>query len=282
MLASLAEQIVQQPHLRLVLIAGPSSSGKTTFARRLCTHLQAQEKTTFCLSVDEFYLDRDKTPLDEHGNHDFEVIDALDLPYLNETLSGLIKGRKVPLPKFDFVKGVRVPGHDVQLTPSTIVVVEGIHGLNDRLTSVIDSSQKFRIFIAPLHQMIVDEFTPIHTTDIRLIRRIVRDHQFRGWTAAETIHRWPSVRHGEEHYIYPFQNNAHAVFNSALDYELGVFRARVEPLLAHIPPPDPAYQEAQRILRFVRNFDSFPEELVPDCSILREFLGHSPFHRPGF
>ncbi|KAH7816497.1 Uridine kinase [Monocercomonoides exilis] len=277
-LVAVAEKIVTCPSVHLVLIAGPSSSGKTTFARKLCVQLQVFGKQPQCISLDDFYVNRDKMPKDEKGDYDFEAVEALDLPFLNEFLLKLLRGEIVTLPKFDFKTGTRKEGKQMQLSISAIIVMEGIHGLNDRLTAMIPQEQKYKIFISALTQLNLDDHNRIPTTDNRLLRRLVRDFQFRGLSGEETLMRWPSVRAGEEKYIFPHQGNADFIFNSALDYELAALKVIAEPLLKNIRPTTPVYHEALRLLSFLQNFDPIPHKYIPDCSILREFIGDSPYH----
>ncbi|KAH7822760.1 Uridine kinase [Monocercomonoides exilis] len=281
-LVNVAEKIVTRPSVHLVLIAGPSSSGKTTFARKLCVQLQVFGKRPHCISLDDFYVNREKTPKDEKGEYDFEAVEALDLPFLNETLLKLLSGEEVTLPKFDFKSGTRKQGQSMQLSDNSIIVMEGIHGLNDRLTAMIPQDKKYKIFISALTQLNLDDHNRIPTTDNRLVRRMVRDFQFRGTSGEETLMRWPSVRAGEEKHIFPHQGNADFIFNSALDYELAALKVIAEPLLKNIRPTTPVYHEALRLLSFLQNFDPIPHKYIPDCSILREFIGDSPYHKDVF
>jgi uridine kinase len=259
--------------VRLVLIAGPSASGKTTFSKRLAVQLLANGIRPIAIEMDSYFVDRDKTPRDEQGNFDFEILEALDLELFNLHLLQLMAGQQVTLPKFDFVAGVRVPGATIQLEPEQVLIVEGIHGLNPRLVPNIPPERLFRIYVSALTQLNIDRYNRVPTTDTRLLRRIVRDAGTRGYSAAETIVRWESVHRGEREHIFPYQENADVMFNSALVYELGVLKPLAEPLLLAIEPGKPGYVEAKRLLAFLRWFDPIPLDPIPDNSILREFVG---------
>lgn len=264
--------------VKAVLIAGPSSSGKTTFTKKLAIQLKVIGLEPITISLDDYFLPRELTPVDEDGNYDFESIRAIDVPLLNEHLLRLFEGGEVEVPQFDFKLGRRrEKGTLVRLPPRGIVVMEGIHGLNDELTPLIDRSLKYKIYVSALTQLNLDDRNRISTTDNRLIRRLVRDYQFRGYNALSTLERWPSVRRGEEKNIFPFQNTADSAFNSALDYELGVLKTYAEPLLRSIKPYHPVYHETMRLLSFLSNFAPIPAKYVPDHSILREFIGESSF-----
>ena len=278
----ISEQIHQRRQtdgkLRIVLIAGPSSSGKTTFTKKLAVQLSAHGLRPALLSVDDYFLNRADTPRDENGNYDFETIAALDVALLNEHLLGLMAGDAVELPRFDFKTGEREPsGHILQLDDRGVLLMEGIHCLNDELTPRVPAAGKFKIYISALTQLNLDDHNRISTTDNRLVRRMVRDYQFRGHLASATLRMWPSVRRGEERNIFPFQDTADAGFNSALDYELGVLKKHAEPLLRTVKPSDDVYDEAVRLHRFLANFINIPDKLVPDYSIVREFVGDSGF-----
>lgn len=263
---------------RLILIAGPSSSGKTTFARRLGVQLRVHGIRPVSISLDDYFLDRDRTPRDESGEYDFESIDALDLPLFNKHLVDLLEGRTVEPPRYNFKTGFReFPGKKLSLGPDQILVIEGIHGLNPKLTSSIPRASKLLIYVSALTQLSIDDHNRIPTTETRLIRRIVRDNEFRGRDALSTLKLWPSVRRGEEINIFPFQEEADVMFNSALIYELAVLRRHAEPLLEKISPDEPEYLEARRLLGFLRHFRRAPEDQVPLTSILREFIGKSSF-----
>lgn len=261
--------------IRLILIAGPSSSGKTTFAKRLSVHLLAQGVSPFLLEMDNYFFDRDKTPLDESGVYDFESIRALNRRQMAIDLLQLIGGQTVRLPRFNFLTGVSEPGETVQLQPGQIIIMEGIHGLYSELIPEIPSAQTFRIYVSALTQLNLDYHNRVSTTDTRLLRRIVRDARERGYDAFETIRRWESVRRGEKRYIFPYQENADVMFNSALVYELSVLRPLAEPLLRQVPYGTPEYIEAKRLLAFLEWFLPLESDLIPDDSILREFIGES-------
>ncbi|MCG8478885.1 MAG: nucleoside kinase [Spirochaetales bacterium] len=264
---------------KAVLIAGPSSSGKTTFTKKLAVQLRVLGFTPIMISLDDYFVARERTPRDADGNYDFESIEAIDLPLLNDHLVRLFDGEEVEIPNFNFKTGQpEYRGNRLRIPPRGVVLMEGIHGLNDRLTERIGRERTFKIYVSALTQLNLDDHNRISTTDNRLIRRIVRDHQFRGHSAVATLSMWPSVRRGENLNIFPFQDSADAAFNTALDYELGVLRNHAEPLLRHVKPNDPVYHEAVRLQTFLRNFTAIPEKLVPDESILREFIGDSGFH----
>ncbi|MDC7240219.1 MAG: nucleoside kinase [Spirochaetales bacterium] len=278
-IAQIADSILERKgKVKAVMIAGPSSSGKTTFTKKLCIQLQVVGFNPVMVSLDDYYLTHDKVPLDEFGKPDLEALGALDVPLLNKNLQDLFNGNETEFPVFDFKKGGRQEkGRLLKMEERSILVMEGIHGLNKDLTPSIDPSKIFKVYISALTQMNLDDHTRIATTDNRLIRRIVRDHQFRSYDAEKTIEIWPSVRRGEERNIFPNQGRADAAFNSALDYELAVLRLYAEPLLRGISPDREAYSEAQRLLTFINNFFPLPSKMVPVDSILREFIGDSSF-----
>ncbi len=278
-IALLAEQIVQKRgQVKWILIAGPSSSGKTTFSKRLSLQLKASGMNAKPVSLDHYFVGRDKTPLDEKGEVDFEHIEALDLNLVHEQLAKLDSGERLELPYFNFHTGQREwKGDMMHIGPDDVVVLEGIHGLNPRLTSSIPLEHKFRIYISALTQLNIDSNNRISTTDNRLIRRMVRDNNFRSHTAIKTLQMWPKVRRGEKTWIFPFQKEADVAFNSALDYELAVLRPYAEPLLAEIKPSMPEYAEAVRIQQFLSNFLVIPTDRVPPTSVIREFIGQSFF-----
>jgi uridine kinase len=261
--------------IRLVLVSGPSSSGKTTFSKRLAVQLLARGIAPFPLEMDDYFVDRENTPLDEKGKPDFESIDALDRRRLADDLQRLIAGERVQLPNFDFKLGRSFPGEDVQLGSGEIVIMEGIHGLNPALVSGLIAERAFRVYVSALTQLNLDRHNRVSTTDTRLIRRIVRDARERGYSALQTIQRWESVRRGEKRNIFPYQENADIMFNSALAYELSALKPLAEPLLRQVPFGTPEYVEAKRLLAFLEWFLPLDNELIPDNSILREFLGHS-------
>jgi uridine kinase len=265
--------------LGVVLIAGPSSSGKTTFTKRLAIQLSAQGLTPHLISVDDYFVSREQTPRDENGEYDFESIGAIDVALLNEHLVQIFSGEAVQLPRFDFRTGTRsFSGEVIHLGERGVLLMEGIHCLNDELTPRIESERKFKIYISALTQLNLDDHNRISTTDNRLVRRMVRDYQFRGHSALDTLSMWASVRRGERRNIFPFQDTADAAFNSALDYELGVLKKHAEPLLHRVKPFHDVYDEAMRMLTFLGNFTNIPDKLVPDYSIVREFIGDSGFH----
>lgn len=275
-LGQLAEQIAEQKDKKFVMIAGPSSSGKTTFSYRLSTQLIAQGLKPHPIGLDNYYLNRDQTPRDENGNYDFECLEALDIEQFNEDMTRLFAGEQVDIPVFNFKTGKReYKGHYLQLGEDDILVIEGIHGLNDKLSYSLPKESKFKIYISALTQLNIDEHNYLPTTDARLIRRIVRDARTRGTSAKETIAMWSSVRRGEEQHIFPFQEEADAMFNSALIYELAVLKAYAEPQLFNIEKDCEEYLEAKRLLKFLDYFLPVPAEEVPRNSILREFIGGS-------
>lgn len=280
-LASIADAIYdanRKRGARLILISGPSSSGKTTFAKRLGIQMRILGLNPVLISLDDYFLDREQTPRDENGEYDYETIDALDLKTFNDNLETLFEGRSVEIPRYDFISGKR-QWHEspLQLDDRSVLVVEGIHGLNPRLTEKLDESHKFKIYISAFTSIMMDDLNRIPTTDNRLIRRIVRDNENRGSDAASTLRRWASVRSGEEKYIFPYQENADVMFNSSLFYELPVLRKFVEPLLHKVPDTVPEYGEARRLLSFLDNFLSIEPDEIPPTSLLREFIGGSSF-----
>jgi uridine kinase len=278
-IAEIADKIAQRSgNLRAILIAGPSSSGKTTFSKKLSIQLTVLGLRPISISLDDYFVDRSRTPRDEKGEVDFECLEALDVDYLNEQLIQLFSGGKVELPLYDFKSGSRKPsGKMVEMGERDVLIMEGIHGLNDKLTHRIPREQKFKVYVSALTQLNLDDHNRIPTTDNRLIRRMVRDFQFRGHGALDTLRMWPSVQRGEQAYIFPFQNTADAAFNSALDYELSVLKIYAEPLLKDVKPYDVEYAEAMRILSFLDYFTAILPQHVPKDSILREFIGESEF-----
>lgn len=275
-IAQIAHAIADQhDRIRLVLIAGPSASGKTTFSKRLSIQLLAHGVRPFPLALDDYFVDRPLTPRDEKGQYDFEALEALDLALFNRQLMALMEGQEVTLPRFDFHTGTRREGATVRLTPDHVIIVEGIHGLNPHLVPMVPPERMFRIYVSALTQLNLDRHNRVPTTDTRLIRRIVRDARYRGYTAQETLDRWESVRRGEKRHIFPYQENADVMFNSALVYELAVLKPLAEPLLRQVEPPSPRRVEAKRLLAFLEWFTPCPPDMVPDNSILREFIGGS-------
>ena len=265
----------RRDRLRLVLIAGPSSSGKTTFSKRLAIQLLARGLRPVPIEMDHYFVERSCTPRDEKGEYDFEHLHALDLPLFHEHLAALLDGQEVRLPRFDFQSGVRTPGKTLRVGPEQILIVEGIHGMNPELVGDIPDACIYRVYISALTQLNVDHHNRISTTDNRLLRRIVRDARYRGYGAEETINRWESVRRGEQRWVFPYQENADEMFNSALVYELAVIKPYVEPLLRHVEPGTLAYVESRRWLSFLQWFLPCAPDLVPDNSILREFIDGS-------
>lgn len=264
--------------LRVVLVAGPSASGKTTFSKRLGVQLAVNGLRPFQISLDDYFVDREHTPRDEQGNYDFEALEAIDIEFFNEQLLDLLKGKEVQIPKFDFYRGQRfMNGDRLRLRTGDILIVEGIHGMNPRLLPHIEEKNTFKIFISALTQISIDEQTHISTSDNRLIRRIIRDAKYRGYRAADTIKRWPSVRRGEERNIFPYQENADVMFNSATLYELGVLKKYADPLLKLVLENQPEYMESMRLLKFLSYFKPIDDEEIPPTSLLREFLGGSSF-----
>jgi uridine kinase len=275
-IAEIADLITaQRNNLRLVLIAGPSSSGKTTFAKRLIIQLRVNGLKPVSISLDDYFVSRELTPKDEKGEYDFESIHALDLPLFNRHLQELLQGEIVQLPRYSFQKGARENGDMLQVGVDQPIIIEGIHGLNEQLTTAIERSNKFKIYISALTRIGLDYHNIITTTDTRKIRRIVRDHQYRNYRAEQTIQIWESVRRGEERNIFPYQEEADIMFNSALLYEWCVLRKLAEPLLKEIKPESNAYPEAQRLLHLLNYFEPLDGERIPRNSILREFIGGS-------
>ncbi|MFP4497377.1 MAG: nucleoside kinase [Vulcanimicrobiota bacterium] len=280
-IARIADEIAKhREEIKLILIAGPSSSGKTTFAQRLRVQLIVNGFRPITVSLDDYFVDKDKTPLDEDGNFDFDHIDAIDIALFNEHLQMLMMEKEVFIPRFDFKLGRRIPDHKkLRLSPKNVLMVEGIHGLNKKLSESVPPENKFKIYVSALTALNLDNHNRIPTTDTRIIRRIVRDSRFRNHTAMETIYQWPSVRRGEENFIFPFQEEADVMFNSALIYELAVLKSFVEPLLRKIPPTEPAFAEAKRLLSFTDNFLEIGTDEIPPNSILREFIGATCFFK---
>lgn len=278
-LAKIAEDIAQRKGVKLVLLAGPSSSGKTTSCKRLSIQLAVNGLKPLQISLDDYFVDRDKTPKDENGEYDFESIYALNLDLLNDQFNALFRGEEVDLPKYDFPSGKSIKsGKKLKLEPSNVLVVEGIHALNPELTAHIPEEQIYRVYASALTTILLDNHNYIPTTDNRLLRRIIRDYKYRGVSAQETIHRWPSVRAGENKWIFPFQENADAMLNTAMLYELSVLKMQAEPLLQQVPENCEEYAEAYRLLKFLKYFKGIHYNNLPPTSLLREFLGGSSFH----
>ena len=278
-IAKIADEIAQRKGIKMVLIAGPSSSGKTTTCKRLSVQLAVNGIKPIGISLDDYFLDREKTPRDEKGDYDFENLHALNLPLFNEQLTALFKGDEIELPRYDFPTGTsQKSGKHLRLGENEILVVEGIHALNPELTAQIPNEQIFRVYASALTTVLLDNHNYIPTTDNRLLRRIIRDHKYRAVTAQETIRRWPSVRAGENKWIFPFQENADAMFNTAMLFELAVIKSQAEPLLEAVPENCPEHAEAYRLLKFLRYIKPIPETQIPPTSLLREFLGGSSFN----
>lgn len=280
-IANIADSILTSSNkIRIILIAGPSSSGKTTFAQRLSIQLRVNGIRPVAISLDDYFVNRESTPIDENGEIDFEAIEALDLKLFNKHLSDLLEGKEVEIPIYNFQKGAREPvGKRLKIDPDQVIIVEGIHGLNERLTSSIPRENKFKIYISALTQLRLDNNNRIPTTDARIIRRIVRDYQFRGYSAIGTIRMWPSVRRGEEKNIFPFQEEADVMFNSALVYELAVLKGFAISLLDEIGIDQPEYSEAKRLKDFLSYFLTLDTKDIPTTSIIREFVGGCCFYK---
>ena len=278
-IANIAEDIANRQGVKLVLLAGPSSSGKTTSCKRLSIQLAVNGLKPLQISLDDYFVDRDKTPKDDNGEYDFESIYALNLDLLNEQFNALFRGEEVELPKYDFPSGKSVKsGKKLKMAPNNVLVVEGIHALNPELTAHIPQDQIYRVYASALTTILLDNHNYIPTTDNRLLRRIIRDYKYRGVSAQETIHRWPSVRTGENKWIFPYQENADAMFNTAMLYELSVIKMQAEPLLQQVPENCEEHAEAYRLLKFLKYFKGIPYNNLPPTSLLREFLGGSSFH----
>lgn len=277
-IASIAEQIAHRQGTRVVLIAGPSSSGKTTFCKRLSIQLVTCGIKPIQISLDDYFVDRHLTPKDENGEYDYESVHALNIPLLNEQLQQLFEGKNIELPKYNFQTGKsEKSGKRLQLDDNQVLVLEGIHALNPELTAQIPQEQKFHIYISALTTILLDDHNYIRTTDNRLLRRIIRDYKYRGVNAQETIHRWPSVRAGENKWIFPYQENADVMFNTAMLFELAVIKQQAEPLLDLVPENCPEYAEAYRLRTFLDYIQPMPNRALPPTSLLREFLGGSSF-----
>ena len=277
-IARIADQIAARHDVKLVLLAGPSSSGKTTTCKRLSIQLLTCGLKPLQISLDDYFIDRDKTPLDANGEYDYESIHALNIDLINEQFNALFRGEEIELPRYNFQAGKsEKSGKRLKLGPNDIVVVEGIHALNPELTAQIPEQQKFRVYVSALTTILLDEHNYIPTTDNRVLRRIIRDYKYRGVSAQESIHRWPSVRAGEERWIFPYQENADAMFNSAMLYELAVIKQQAEPLLEQVPENCEEYAEAHRLLKFLRYFHAISYRQLAPTSLLREFLGGSSF-----
>ena len=278
-IARIADMIAERPDVRMVLIAGPSSSGKTTTCKRLSIQLVTNGIRPVQISLDDYFVDRERTPRDEKGDYDYECIHALDLDLINEQFNALFRGEEVELPRYNFQAGrSEKSGNKLRLGPHDMLVVEGIHALNPELTAHIPEEQKFRVYASALTTILLDTHNYIPTTDNRLLRRIIRDVKYRGCSARDTIHRWPSVRAGENKWIFPYQENADVMFNTAMIYELAVIRTQAEPALEQVPENCEEYAEAYRLRKFLRYFTPLSFDSLPPTSLLREFLGGSTFN----
>ena len=277
-IAHIADEIAQRKGVKLILLAGPSSSGKTTTCKRLSIQLIANGLRPLQISLDDYFVDREQSPRDENGDYDFESIHALNLKLINEQFNALFNGEEVELPRYDFPTGKSVKsGNKLKMEDNNVLVVEGIHALNPELTSQIPEELKYRVYVSALTTILLDDHNYIPTTDNRLLRRIIRDYKYRGVDARETIRRWPSVRAGENKWIFPFQENADVMFNSAMLFELAVIKQQAEPLLEQVPENCPEYSEAYRLLKFLKYIKPIPNTDIPPTSLLREFLGGSSF-----
>ncbi|MBR1769377.1 MAG: nucleoside kinase [Bacteroidales bacterium] len=277
--SSIADEIFKRrDDVRFVFLAGPSSSGKTTSCKRIAVHLGVLGMKPLTISLDDYFHDREHTPKDEKGNYDFECLEALDLDFFNYQMQELLEGKEIELPRFNFVNGQREKSNNrLQLKEDSVVIVEGIHGLNPKLSADIDRKNKYLVFVSALTQLALDNHNLISTSDNRLIRRIVRDNNYRGSSAERTLLMWNSVRNGEEKHIFPYQENADSIFNSSLLYEIGVLKTYCDPLLMQVPQNSPAYAEARRLHQFLNNFVAIRTDFIPPTSIMREFLGGSSF-----
>lgn len=281
-ISRISDEITRRYHdggARIVLIAGPSSSGKTTTTKRLAVQLMTNLLKPLMISLDNYFVNRDKTPRDADGDYDYESLYALDLEQFNQDLNDILAGKDVLLPTYSFEQGKRLyKDNRVRLQPGSIILIEGIHGLNPELTAHIEEKQKFRVYVSALTTLAIDDHNWIPTTDNRLLRRVIRDYKYRGTSAAETLKRWASVRSGEEKWIFPYQENADATFNSSLLFELGVMKDYADEILSHVPQDCPEYATAYRLRKFLSYFRSIPMSVVPPTSLLREFMGGSSFH----
>ena len=277
--AAIADAIYKKKdNVKFVFLAGPSSSGKTTSCKRIAVHLAVLGIKPLMISLDDYFLDREHTPKDEKGNYDFECLEALDLDFFSQQMQELLDGKEIELPKFNFVSGQREKSDKrIQLTDNSILIIEGIHALNPKLSKQINRKNKYLVFVSALTQLALDSQNLISTSDNRLIRRIVRDYNYRGSSAERTLLMWNNVRNGEERHIFPYQENADSIFNSSLLYEIGVLKSYCYPLLAQVPQTSPAYANARRLQNFLDNFTPISSQSIPPTSIMREFLGGSSF-----
>lgn len=278
-LSNVANKIYEnRKNIKLILIAGPSSSGKTTTSKKLEVYLRSMGIKTHPISIDDYFYDREKTPVLENGELDTESLNAVDVTLFNKHLSKLLDGERVELPEYNFMIGKReYKGKNLKLEENDMIIIEGLHGLNEDLTSSIERNKKFKIYISPLTQLNIDNHNRIHTSDTRKLRRIIRDNKYRSYSASETLNMWKKIREGEEKYIFPYQDNADMIINSALIYEIGILKTYAEPLLFSVKEDDPMYSEALRLINFLRNFLPIPSDNIPSDSVLREFIGGSCF-----
>lgn len=275
---SLANKIVNNKHIKIVFISGPSSSGKTTTSKKLALCLKSKGKDTFVISTDDYFVERKDTPKKEDGSYEYEIIDAIDMKLFNSQLKSLLNGKEVVMPKYNFITGEKeYKSKPVSLKENQIIIVEGLHAINEKLNSSIDAKNKLKVYISPFTPIGLDRHNHISTTDIRLIRRMVRDYKHRGYSAEETLTAWIGMRNSEKNYVYPYQRSADIIINTSLAYEIGVLRTYVEPLLYSISPDSVYYEEAIRILNFLKCFLNIPSEYVPQTSVLREFIGNGYF-----
>lgn len=279
-LSEIASKIYEnKKNIKIVLIAGPSSSGKTTTAKKLGIYLKSKGLKTHSLSTDDYFVEREQTPKHKDGTYDFECVEAVDVTLFNKTLVDLLNGEEVSLPEFNFITGKKeYKGKKLKLGNDDIVIVEGLHAINEKLTPAIEQKNKYKIYISPLTQLNIDNHNRIHTSDVRKLRRMVRDNNFRGYSASDTLNSWKSIRMGEEKYVFPFQDEADIVINSSLLYEIGILKLYAEPLLFSVKEDEKCYPEAIRLINFLRNFLAIPSENVPKDSVLREFIGGSCYY----
>lgn len=279
-LSDIANKIYEnKKNIKIVLIAGPSSSGKTTTAKKLSIYLKSRGLKTHSLSTDDYFVEREQTPKHKDGSYDFECVEAVDVTLFNRTLVDLLNGKEVNLPEFNFITGKKeYKGKTLKLGNDDVVIVEGLHAINEKLTPAIEQKNKYKIYISPLTQLNIDDHNRIHTSDIRKLRRMVRDNNFRGYSASDTLNAWKSIRQGEEKYVFPFQDEADVVINSSLLYEIGILKLYAEPLLFSVKEDEGCYTEAIRLINFLRNFLAIPSENVPKDSVLREFIGGSCYY----
>ena len=265
-------------NVKIILVAGPSSSGKTTSSRKLCMYLQSYGINPKLISMDDYFVEKEETPLDENGEPDYECLEAVDIKLFDKQMSQLLKGEQVTVPTYNFALGKKEYKNQMQMEKHDVLVIEGIHALDTRVLTNIERKNKYKVYISALTELNLDDHNRICTSDNRLLRRIIRDNRTRGYSVDVTLDLWPSVRRGEEKYIFPYQDEADATINSALIYEIGVLKTYVEPLLYSVPLTSPHYEEAKRLINMLRLFLPIPADAIPQDSILREFIGGSCFH----